>query len=104
MARVRYLGFPIAGGPGEELTFLDGSAPKAPILLNCMSSPDLSKLPRIQGNQVPVSNPNAVESVYANFIGAGATQSDIRLIFTELGTSFDGKDTPVNVLKANVVI
>lgn len=61
---------------------------------------------RINANDIPVSNPHAVESTYANNSGVGITLTDIRLIFTEVGQGFSGSTTPapVNVLKANVVI
>lgn len=71
-----------------------------------MNLPDLSTAPRINAADVPVTNPHGVVSTYSNFVGIGTTQTDVRLVFTELGNAFEGGKAaaPSNVLKANVVI
>jgi hypothetical protein len=63
---------------------------------------------RVSANDIPVSNPNGIESTYANNIGVGTTMTDVRLLFTEVGQEFSAEGSaqpsPSNVLKANVVI
>lgn len=56
----------------------------------------------VESKNVPLTNPNNIQSVYANDFGIGFTLTDVRLIFTELGA--DVVTTPSKVLKANVII
>jgi hypothetical protein len=52
---------------------------------------------------VQLTNPLGVQSVYANDFGIGFTLTDVRLIFNELGAEVvDGK--PSKILRANVVV
>lgn len=46
--------------------------------------------PFIASEAVPVSNPQNVQPVYANNVGAAGTATDFRLFFNELGTYPDG--------------
>jgi len=57
----------------------------------------------IMASDIPLTNPQGIESVYANEVGLGFTLTDVRLIFAEVGAdATSGKGS--KFLRANVVI
>lgn len=55
----------------------------------------------IQATDIELTNPNGVQSVYANDFGLGLTLTDARFLFVEVGAE---AGTPSKILKANVVM
>ena len=73
-------------------------------MANSTKTPTKPRLTRPQ--DVPVTNPNNVKSVYANFFGVSATMTDFTIIFLELGRSPGavGDQNQTNEVKAIVTL
>jgi len=57
----------------------------------------------VEAKDIQVSDPQHVQSIYANDFGFSLTNTDVRLIFTEVGPNLtDGKAQ--KIVKANIVI
>ncbi len=57
----------------------------------------------IQSKDIPISDPLGVVSVYANDFGLALTNTDMRIIFAELGANLTN-NVPTKILKANIVV
>ena len=68
---------------------------------NPSESPAKQKLQNPQ--DVPVTNPNNVKSVYANFFGVNATMTDFTITFFQLGQT-PGGGKPTNEVQAVVTL
>src|SRR5271165_2333719 len=58
---------------------------------------------QISSRSVGVTNPLAIQSLYANDFGLGFTITDVRLVFAELGLDLVS-GVPTKVLKANILL
>jgi hypothetical protein len=58
---------------------------------------------QVNSRSVGITNPLAIQSMYANDFGIGFTITDVRLVFAELGLDLVS-GVPTKILKANILL